>query len=171
MKTIDFTLNNEQQMRRLGALLAANLLHERLLYFLHGDLGAGKTTLVRGFLRQLGYQGAVKSPTFSLLEPYTITANDLQQISIYHFDLYRLADPQELEFMGMADYLDGQSVVFIEWPQKGQGYLPEPEVQISIQYPQQNHTVTSMQRQVRINARSCAGAYMQRLADSLRDGL
>ncbi len=127
-------LANEQQMLELGSALAQTLADDRLLVFLNGDLGAGKTTLVRGFLNQCGYHGAVKSPTFTLVEPYTVTANNLQQHSIFHFDLYRLADAQELDYMGMSDYLDGLSTVFVEWPEKGAGYLPVADLQIDIAY-------------------------------------
>jgi len=91
------------------------------IVFLQGDLGAGKTTLVRGILMGLGYQQHVKSPTFTLVEPYHI--ND---IDIYHFDLYRLNDASELDDIGFRDYLNSSSICFIEWPEKAVGYLPKP---------------------------------------------
>jgi tRNA threonylcarbamoyladenosine biosynthesis protein TsaE len=118
------TLANEQAMLDFGGKIAKHI-SAGLVIFVNGDLGAGKTTLVRGFLRQLGYNGAVKSPTFTLVESYTLnnikleTNQKLEELLIYHFDLYRLCDPEELDYMGMSDYLDGQAVVFIEWPEKG----------------------------------------------------
>jgi len=111
---------------RLGAVLAA-VLPDGLVVFLQGDLGAGKTSLVRGALRGLGYQGAVKSPTYTLLEEYSFTGKE-----IIHFDLYRLADPEELDLIGIRDYFNGKRSCFIEWPQRGQGYLPKEDLGIQI---------------------------------------
>jgi len=99
------------------------------LIFLHGDLGTGKTTLVRGLLRHLGFKGTVKSPTYALVEPYHIASRD-----IYHFDLYRLADPEELEYMGGRDYLSSDALCLIEWPEKAQGFLPTENLNLFIQH-------------------------------------
>ena len=111
---------------RLGATLA-NVLPDGLVVFLQGDLGAGKTCLVRGVLRGLGYQGAVKSPTYTLLEEYSLAGKE-----IIHFDLYRLSDPEELDLIGIRDYFNAKASCFIEWPQRGQGFLPRADLQIQI---------------------------------------
>jgi len=119
-------IKDEQEMLEAGAKLALQL-KPGMLVFLQGDLGAGKTTLVRGILRGLGHEGSVKSPTYNIVEPYTI--NDK---AFFHFDLYRLMDVEELEYMGMRDYLNKDSICFIEWPDKGEGFLPKPDLLLDI---------------------------------------
>lgn len=120
------TLLNEQETEQLGAELW-RVLPEKCLIFLKGDLGAGKTTLTRGVLRAAGHKTVVKSPTYTLVEEYDVTDR-----KVFHFDLYRLKDPEELEWMGMRDYLAQQSLCFIEWPELGKGFLPEPDVVLTL---------------------------------------
>lgn len=114
-------LNSEEDTEKFGAELFETM-PSKCLIFLRGDLGAGKTTLVRGFLRAAGYNGVVKSPTYTLVEEYTLAAR-----KVFHFDLYRVVDPEELEWIGIRDYIDQDSVCFIEWPDRGKGFLPEPD--------------------------------------------
>ena len=93
-----------------------------LVIWLEGDLGAGKTTFARGLIQALGYQGRVKSPTYGLLEQYQANT-----VNILHMDLYRIAEPGELEFLGLADLLNNQSILLIEWPDKGGNWIPEAD--------------------------------------------
>ena len=119
-------LENEAVTESFGATLADIVENARLIT-LSGSLGAGKTTLVRGFMHALGYQGAVKSPTYTLVEPYEIKGR-----SIMHFDLYRLTDPEEMEYLGFRDYQDGATLCLIEWPENAKDYLPEPDLAITL---------------------------------------
>lgn len=119
-------LENEQETQILGNKLWHSL-PEKCLVFLYGDLGAGKTTLTRGVLREAGHIGAVKSPTYTLVEEYKMLDR-----TVFHFDLYRLKDPEELEWMGVRDYLEQPGLCFIEWPEQGKGFLPKPDVEIKI---------------------------------------
>lgn len=121
-------IENETAMMDFGGKLADELVDGGIVY-LKGDLGAGKTTLVRGLLRHLGHQGIVKSPTYTLVEPYK-----LKNRTIYHFDLYRLGDPEELEYMGGRDYWESGALCLIEWPEQAKGYLPEADVIVEISY-------------------------------------
>lgn len=113
----DHWLPDEAATLALGARLTT--LPRPQVVYLHGDLGAGKTTLVRGYLRALGYGGAVRSPTYTLLERY-----EFGDAVIVHFDLYRLADPEELHALGLRELLEEQAMLFFEWPDRGEGLLP-----------------------------------------------
>jgi tRNA threonylcarbamoyladenosine biosynthesis protein TsaE len=119
-------LQGEAAQEAFGGRLAA-VCEPPLLITLDGELGAGKTTLARGFLRALGHGGNVKSPTYTLIEPYEIGGR-----RVYHLDLYRLSDPAELEYLGLREMLDEDAVLLIEWPQRGTGWLPDADVQIRI---------------------------------------
>lgn len=120
-------LPDEAATEGLGAGLY-KILSPGSVVYLHGPLGAGKTTLVRGFLRAAGFQGKVKSPTYTIVETYAI-----QGLEIAHFDLYRLQDPEALEWLGFRDYLQQAAVVFIEWPELGKGFLPLPDWVVRIE--------------------------------------
>ncbi|MCW8906435.1 MAG: tRNA (adenosine(37)-N6)-threonylcarbamoyltransferase complex ATPase subunit type 1 TsaE [Sedimenticola sp.] len=119
---------SEQEQERIAATLAARIPTGCLIY-LEGDLGAGKTTFARGLLQGLGHAGAVKSPTYTLIEPYEIAGRHC-----YHLDLYRLADPDELEFLGIRDLLQGDALLLVEWPERGGDALPVPDIRITISY-------------------------------------
>ena len=111
--------------QQLGA--ATKAINTGLVVFLQGNLGMGKTTLVRGVMRYFGHTGAVKSPTYTLVEAY-----EFGQLQVNHFDLYRLGHPEELEFLGIRDYFSTQAVNLIEWPDKGAGILPLADLTITI---------------------------------------
>ena len=119
-------VQDEEQMLELGAELAARLDPDTTVY-LQGNLGTGKTTLVRGILRALGHPGAVKSPTYTLVEPY-----QFGPLQVSHFDLYRLGDPGELDYIGIVDYFHSQSIRLIEWPERGLGVLPPADIVVTI---------------------------------------
>lgn len=120
-------LTDAGSTERLGAALATCCTGPAMIH-LQGQLGSGKTTLVRGFLRQLGISGAIKSPTYTLVEPYQAGGRQ-----IYHFDLYRLEDPEALEMLGFRDYLESDSVCLIEWPEQAAGLLPPADITVHLE--------------------------------------
>ena len=122
LKERQLYLDGESQTVNAGIQIGA-CLSAGMTVFLEGQLGAGKTTLTRGILQAFGYSGAVKSPTYTLVEPYEQLVT-----TIYHFDLYRLGDAEELEYMGIREYFDSGSICLVEWPERGLEYLPEPDV-------------------------------------------
>lgn len=116
-------------MLDFGATLASEVISGAVIY-LSGPLGAGKTTLVRGFLRALGHQGTVKSPTYAIIEHYK-----LETLEVLHMDLYRLTDPEELSYLGIEDYLNHPNIVtLIEWPEQALGYLPPASLHLTLEH-------------------------------------
>lgn len=135
----------EEFGRALAAPLAAGCRKAPLLLELEGPLGAGKTTLARGLLRGLGHAGRVRSPTFTLLEPY-----DLADCQLVHLDLYRLADPAELDYLGLVDVLGPGTLALVEWPERGGDRLPAADLRLALDYDGPG-------RQLRCEALSPAG--------------
>jgi tRNA threonylcarbamoyladenosine biosynthesis protein TsaE len=134
-------LKDSEATEQFGAELYQTL-PSKCLVFLHGDLGVGKTTLVRGYLRAAGYAGTVKSPTYNLVEEYAVAGQ-----KVYHFDLYRLNGPEELEWIGIKDYFNQACVCFVEWPDQGNGYLPKPDWVITLSVQGDGRLVSMAQNQ------------------------
>jgi len=146
----------EEQTEALGAALARavpRMLNRACVLYLRGDLGAGKTTLARGFLRGAGVEGPVRSPTYQLMEVYETSVYD-----VVHLDLYRIAEAKDVDALGLRDFERGGTVWLIEWPEKGKGALPPPDLLLELAAEQTGHTI-------RASAESVSGqVWMNRLA-------
>jgi len=129
-------LADEQATITFGQTLA-KFCSSGLNIYLYGDLGAGKTTLVRGLVQYFLPKAKVKSPTYTLVEDYELAASEKNTNNLnhlYHFDLYRLGDPEELEYLGGRDYFSDDAVCLVEWPQRGEGWLAKPDLEITLEY-------------------------------------
>ncbi|MFT6757018.1 MAG: tRNA threonylcarbamoyladenosine biosynthesis protein TsaE [Chitinophagales bacterium] len=122
-----FNLATEEALLTLANSWGKTLSQGAIIY-LQGTLGAGKTTFSRGLLHGIGHVGAVKSPTYTLVEPYDVNGS-----KIYHFDLYRLGHPEELEYLGIRDYLSDDALWLVEWPQRGEGYIPPADITLTLE--------------------------------------
>lgn len=148
MQPLHIHLQDEAGTSALGAALAKALVPGLAIY-LHGDLGAGKTALTRALLQAAGHQGRVKSPTYTLAEPYTVRLAD-RMVPVIHFDLYRMASPEEFLEAGFREHFNETSVCIVEWPEKGSPVLPAPDIEIQL-------TVAGHGRDVKLRALSDKG--------------
>lgn len=128
-------LENENDMLAFASQLASKV-EDGTVIFLHGLLGAGKTTFTRGFLRGLGYTGKVKSPTYTIVEPYEAAGKH-----VFHFDFYRINDPEELHYLGLQDYFRPDAICLVEWPEKGEPFLPAPDLNCYIEFKHEGREV------------------------------
>ncbi|MFC4930405.1 tRNA (adenosine(37)-N6)-threonylcarbamoyltransferase complex ATPase subunit type 1 TsaE [Massilia sp. GCM10023247] len=141
-------LPDESATLQLGAALARALVPGLVIY-LHGDLGAGKTALTRALLHAAGYQGTVKSPTYTLSEPYRVQLGG-EPVNVIHYDLYRMASPEEFLDAGFREDFDGRNICIVEWPEKGEPVLPPPDLRVLL-------TVSGLGRDVELQALSQLG--------------
>lgn len=137
-------IDTAMAMEALGAAIA-EAATSAITVYLSGRLAAGKTTLARGYMRRLGHDGAVKSPTFTLVESYTLATR-----AVHHFDLYRLDNPEELEYIGLDEYFEAGADCLVEWPERGRGVLPIPDLDIHLQ-------VCGAARRARVSANTAYG--------------
>ena len=151
---MEVVVENEQAMEHLGGCIADSCQNGSLI-FLSGDLGAGKTTLVRGLLRRFGYQGNVKSPTYTIVETY-----DISNRRIYHLDLYRLHDPEELEYLGVREFSGDKVICLIEWPEQGAEVMLTPDLVVQIGYEGKG-------RRVKIQKKTSVGVEMVDLLSNM----
>jgi tRNA threonylcarbamoyladenosine biosynthesis protein TsaE len=142
--SLDLKLPDRAATEALGAALASGARAGRVIH-LRGELGAGKTTLVRGLLRALGHTGRVKSPTYTLVEPY-----ELSSLHFYHFDFYRLKNQEEWEQAGFREYFNGEALCAVEWPERAHGLLAPPDLDIELRFEGEH-------RRARLNARGGVG--------------
>lgn len=155
MLTIDMPLPDESHTLALGRQLAASLVPGLTIY-LHGDLGAGKTTITRALITATGYAGRVKSPTYTLVEPYDIDLHGTP-LTLYHFDLYRMGEPEEFLDAGFREHFGGDNICIVEWPEKGHPVLPDADIHITLM-------ICKTGRQVQLQALSAKGhQYLSRL--------
>ncbi len=153
---MDVNLPDEEATLMLGRALAAGAQPGRVVHLV-GDLGAGKTTLARGFLRGLGYAGRVKSPTYTLVEPYTLSS-----LHLYHFDFYRLKDEAEWLSSGFREYFDPHSLCLVEWPERAGASLPPADIEVTLSF-------SGTGRSARLESHSEAGRdWLSRLPRDLR---
>ena len=136
LRIVALRIADAPNMMKLGAECAKFTLPGSLV-LLSGELGTGKTTFARGFIRQLGWQERIKSPSFSLLESY-----ELEQLSLHHLDLYRIQSSAELEYLGLREYINSRDILLVEWPEKAQGFFPPAQWTVSLQYEQEQRCVS-----------------------------
>lgn len=141
---VSLYLKDESQTEAIGQKIA-QIIHPGLVIYLQGQLGAGKTALARSLIRALGHQGKVKSPTYALVELYTIS-----RLNLYHFDLYRFDNPEEWLDAGFAEYVKPDTICLIEWPEKGGALIPQPDLTISLE-------ISGEGRQIEIEAHTETG--------------
>lgn len=155
---LEIKLRDDEATVAFGGQIANAVGDNSGTIYLYGDLGAGKTTLSRGIVRYFGHEGAVKSPTYTLVEPY-----ELEKKAIFHFDLYRMAAADELSYLGLEDYFNATNrLCLVEWPEKGEGHLPAADLVVTLKYE-----ADSLEgRTVRVTAESDIGAvWLERLAN------
>lgn len=141
MKTANYTINELAQLQDVAKQMKLQVQAGQVVYMI-GDLGAGKTTFAKMFLKACGVTEHVKSPTYTLYETYQVA----EQVFV-HMDLYRLTDPEELYFMGIEDLINDSNIILVEWPEKGAGVMPEPDWSMAFSFEKLNRTLTITSKQ------------------------